>query len=302
MPRIITIITLYISLTLKGFSASPEGQLAKILQADNTAITEITGWIYQNLDRIRTNEAQRNALALRIHDRLNKVRQQYLDFLKQHPKHTKARIAYGSFLTHIDNRQGAIDQWKLALTKEPNNAAALNNLATHLGTIALQAAIGSGVEEALKAMEKAVILEPKQPLYHHNYATLLCSFTKDASNYYKISFNRVILKALKQYDIAMELDPDNFEYAADRAEAFLDMSPFIYKDALKAWNTALKISSTQDERDWVNLQITIAHYKARRWSRAATTLKKMSGEHHQPLMDQIQKAVTTKIKTGKSKP
>ena len=62
--------------------------------------------IHNNLDRIQENETERDALALRIRDRLAPIRQQYLDFLKRHPQHARARVAYGSFLTHIDHRQG----------------------------------------------------------------------------------------------------------------------------------------------------------------------------------------------------
>ena len=136
----------YSSLVIQNSAATPDVELKHILWEDNTAITEITRWINQNLERIRFNETEQQALALRIHDRLNKVRKRYLDFLERHPKHTNARIAYGSFLTHIDNRQDAINQWKLALSEDPNNAAALNNLASHLGTIALQTGFSDGMD------------------------------------------------------------------------------------------------------------------------------------------------------------
>ena len=302
MYRLSHIIILYFSLLYSGYGLPPDTQLSKILKADNLAITEITGWIYQNLDRIRANETERDALALRIHDRLNIVRQQYLEFLKQHPKHTKARIAYASFLTHIDNRQGAIEQWKQALTEEPKNAAALNNLATHLGTIALQTHNTDGLEEAFKAMSKAVAITPKEPLYHHNYATLLCSFPIAATKHYKIRSNQVIQKAINEYDLALELNPDDFEFAADRAEAFLDLKPFRYQEALKAWSTALKIASNQGERDWAYLQTAIAHYKANQWNKVPVTLDKMSGEQHQSLSGQLRRATAAKIKSENLKP
>ncbi len=302
MHRLTNIIILYISLLHPSYGLPPDKQLSKILKADNMAITQITGWIYQNLDRIRANETERDALALRIHDRLNIVRQQYLEFLKHHPKHTKARIAYASFLTHIDNRQGAIEQWKQALTEDPKNAAALNNLATHLGTIALQTHNTDGLEEAFKAMRKAVSLTPKEPLYHHNYATLLCSFPIAATKFYKIRSNRVIQKAIDEYDLALQLNPDNFEFAADRAEAFLDLKPFRYQEALKSWSTAMKIASNQSERDWAYLQTAIAHYKANQWNKVHVTLDKMGGEQHQSLSGQLRRAATAKIKAENLKP
>ena len=283
-----------------GAATPPE--LSKILLADNQAITEITGWIYQNLERIRSNKTERDALALRIHDRLNTVRQQYLKFLKEHPENTKARIAYASFLTHLDNRQGAVNEWKQALVDEPNNAAALNNLATHLGSIAIQSNNNEGLNEAFRAMEKTLIIDPKQPLYHHNYATLLCSFPIKASKHYKISSEKIILKAIQEYNLAIQLDPNNFEFAADRAEAFLDLKPFRYEESLIAWRAAQKVATNQDERDWAHLQTAIAHYKASRWSKVSIDINKMSGEHHKPLLNQLRKATAAKIKAENVKP
>ena len=264
-------------------------------------MTQITRWIHEDLDLIRNNETERHTLALRIHNRLETVKQQYLKFLKLHPKHTKARIAYASFLTNVDNRQGATEQWRQALIEEPKNAAALNNLATHLGTIALQTNNTDGIDQAFKAMSKAVTLAPRQPLYHHNYATLLCSFTVQATKFYRIRSNQVIRKAISEYDLALKLKPDKFEFAADRAEAYLDLSPFRYQETLMAWSMALRIASTQDERDWAYLQTAIAHYKANQWNNVPLTLDKMSGEHHKPLLNQLRNASTEKIKAEKLK-
>ena len=225
-----------------------------------------------------------------------------MEFLKEHPENTKARIAYASFLTHLDNRQGAIKQWKQALSDEPNNAAALNNLATHLGSVALQSNTNEGLGDAFKAMEKAAAIAPKQPLYHHNYATLLCSFLPQASKHYKTSSNKVILKAIKEYDLAIRLDPDNFEFAADRAEAFQDFKPFRYEEALKAWKMAQQVASTHDERDWAHLQTAITHYKANLWRKAFDDLGKMSGEYHTPLLNQLRAAIGAKMKAENIKP
>ena len=241
-------------------AADAEKEFAQILQADNTAITQITSWIHNNLDRIQENETERDALALRIRDRLSPIRQQYTDFLKRYPDHARARVAYGSFLTHIDHRQGAIDQWKQALKTDPKNAAALNNLAIHLGTVALQSRQTRGIQEAFRALDKAIQLNPKEPLYRHNYATLLCSFRKPAARHYKIKPQQITQKAIGEYDAAIKLSPKQFEYAADRAEAFLDLTPFPHAEAIHAWQAAFAIAGTPDERDWAHLQTAIAHY------------------------------------------
>ena len=292
----------YYSLIIQNLAATPDQELKIILREDNIAITEITGWINQNLEQIRFNETEQQALALRIHDRLNTVRKRYLDFLEKHPKHTNARIAYGSFLTHIDNRQGAVNQWKLALSEDPENAAALNNLAAHLGTIALQTGISDGIEEAFRAMDKALRIAQGQSLYHHNHATLLCSFPEIAATHYRIKPQQVIRKAIAELDLAIQLEPKNFEFVADRAEAFLDLKPFPYQNALTAWSDALKLATKQNERDWAYLQCAIAHYKANRWKNVSRSLNKMSGDFHQTLSGQLRKAAENKSHTETPKP
>ena len=276
-------------------AADTEKEFAQILQADNIAITQITSWIHNNLERIQENETERDALALRIRDRLSPIRQQYTKFLKRHPNHAQARVAYGSFLTHIDHRQGAIDQWKMALKTDPKNAAALNNLAIHLGTIALQSRQTTGIQEAFRALDKAIQLNPKEPLYRHNYATLLCSFRKPAARHYKIKPQQITQKAIGEYDAAIKLSPKRFEYAADRAEAFLDLAPFPHAEAILAWQLALEIAETPDERDWAHLQTAIAHYKGKKWKQVEGSLKLMTGEHHQSLASQLRRATEAKL-------
>ena len=281
--------------SLRLVAADAEKEFAQILQADNAAITQITFWIHNNLDRIKENETERGALALRIRDRLAPIRQQYIDFLKRHPQHARARVAYGSFLTHIDHRQGAINQWKQALKTDPENAAALNNLAIHLGTIALQTQQTRGIQEAFRALDKAIQLNPKEPLYRHNFATLLCSFQQPAARYYKIKPQQIIQKAIGEYDAAIKLSPNKFEYAADRAEAFLDLTPFPHAEAIRAWQATLAIAETPDERDWAYLQTAIAHFKGEQWKHVTSTLKRMTGEHHQPLASQLRRATEAKL-------
>ena len=98
MRHFLFIIT-YSVLSLRLVAADPEKEFAQILQADNSAITQITSWIHNNLDRIQENETERDALALRIRDRLAPIRQQYLDVLKRHPQHARAR-AHTAHRTH----------------------------------------------------------------------------------------------------------------------------------------------------------------------------------------------------------
>lgn len=273
-----------------------DDQLKKILIADNTAITEIAGLIEKNKAALRNSASERDRLAFRIRERLDQVRQQYEQFLKAHPKHVKARVAYGSFLTHIDDQKAALGQWKLALETDPANAAALNNIATHLGNVALQGGIHSRIPEALDALKKAIALSPQEALYRHNYATTLCNFKLAACRHLKLKPRQVTEMALLQLKTGMELDSKNFEIAADRAETFLDLKPLPRQATLAAWREARKRAKSAGQRDWVNLHESIVHLETGDLDSAEKTLALISKGNHVTLTARLRKALALKRK------
>ena len=107
------------------------------------------------------------------------------------------------------------------------NAAALNNLAIHLGTIALQTRQTRGIQEAFRALDKAIQLNPKEPLYRHNFATLLCSFRQPAARYYKIKPQQIPRKPLANMTQPSNCLPKNSSTPPIGREAFLDLTPFL---------------------------------------------------------------------------
>ena len=281
---------------------SPDDRLKKILIADNTALTEIAGWIEKNKQALRASASEREFFSVRIRQRLNQIRQQYQNFLKDHPDHTQARIAYGSFLTHIDNRKEALSQWKKALATDPGNAAALNNIATHIGTVALQSNLRARIPEAFQSLEKAIELAPNEALYRHNLATTLSAFRLEAVRHYKISEREVTQRALKEFAVGMKLAPDNFEIAADRAETFLDLKPLPRQRALRAWEESRKRAKGQTQLDWVHLQVAIVHLETGYLDAAEKSLNLVSKKSHVNLIRKLRAALARKREEKKSKP
>ena len=278
---------------------SPNVQLKNILTADNIAITEIAGWIEKYRKARRPSTSEREHLTFRIRKRVEDIRQLYLSFLKDHPKHTKARTAYGSFLTYIDDRQGALGQWKKALADDPSNAAALNNIATHIGTIAIQNNIRTRIPEAFQSLEKAIALAPKEALYRHNFATTLSLFRLDAMRHYKISVIEVTKRALAELEKGMELAPDDFEIAADRAETYLDIKPLPRQPALQAWEEARKRARHRNQVDWVNLQTAIVHLETNHLDAAEKNLGNISKGSFQKLVHDLQTALLAQAQRKK---
>src|SRR5262245_1548192 len=77
-----------------------EKEYAKILEADDAALAEIDGWIKESQETRAEGEnaaVQKSLLRARIDQRMATVTKAYEDFLLRHPKHTRARMAYGSF-------------------------------------------------------------------------------------------------------------------------------------------------------------------------------------------------------------
>ena len=84
-------------------------------------------------------------------------------------------------------------------------------------------------------------------------------FRKDAKEVYKIDEQQVFDKALGLLKQAAKLAPDNFEIAQDVAQTYYGIRPVRTDEALEAWTNALKIATTEIEKQGV--QIHLARFK-----------------------------------------
>src|ERR1043166_2777441 len=196
-----------------------EKEYQKLLADDDAAQTEVDQWIEDDRAFAAKGAGQAAAeLNRRILARFGPVRKGYEDFLKRHPGHVRARVAYGSFLGDIHDEEGEQEQLEKALTLETNNPAIYNNLAniySHTGP----------VTKAFDYWAKAIGLNPKEPLYYHSLGTAVYLFRKDAREFYGITEQQVFDKALQLYSDAMKLDPTNFPLATDVAETYYGIQP-----------------------------------------------------------------------------
>ena len=276
-----------------------ESELQTIFTADNAALNEIAKWIEENATLIRTDSIRRNQLAQRIRMRLDRVRKQYLAFLKQHPKHARAHAAYGSFLTHLDDQQGALRALKTSSQLAPFNAAVQNNIATHLGSLAVQSGRHTRVGEALDAYQKSIRLAPRAAVYRHNYAITLSLFQKEAAAHLKLKPREVSEEALKQITESLRLDPDNFEIAADLAETHHDFKPLPREKTLAAWKHASTLATTDDQRGWAELQMAIVNIETDHFDEAKRHLEKVNVEIYSKLKHRLLSAIERTPKPGK---
>ena len=120
--------------------------------------------------------------------------------------------------------------------------------------------------------------------------------------HYKISAGEVTQRALTELGKGMELAPNNFEIAADRAETFLDIKPLPRQHVLQAWERARTIANQQIQRDWVNLQIAIVHLETGDLDAAETNLNLVSKDAFQKLVRDLRTALSSKRAGKNAKP
>src|SRR5207248_2852465 len=117
-----------------GTNDPVQAEYKKLLEQDDAAQEEVDQWIKDN-EKFAAEGAALPAADMnrRIRERFEPIRKGYEDFLKQHPTHARARIAYGSFLGDINDEDGAQEQLEKALALDTNTPSVYNNLANIYG-------------------------------------------------------------------------------------------------------------------------------------------------------------------------
>ena len=264
-----------------GTDDSVEKEYKKLLEADDTAQAEADRWIRQNQEAATKGHGLSSAeLQRRIRDRFDPVRAAYVEFIRLHPDHSKAHLAFGSFLNDLHDEEGAQEHWEKALALNPKDPAAYNNLAnlyTHAGPI----------KKAFEYYGKAIELKPQEPLYYRNLGDVVYLFRKDASEFYHLTEQQVFDKALELYRKALKLDPDNFPLATDLAQTYYGIKPLRLEEALTAWTNTLAIAHDEIEREGVYLHFARLKLHAERFAEAHAHLNAVTNEMYAELKKRL---------------
>jgi len=258
-----------------------EKEFQKLMDEDDDAQAQVDKLIRDNAQfEAKGAGMPKEQLRRRILDRLDPVDKAYQDFIRRHPTHSKARVAYASFLGDTKGEELAQEQLEKALELDTNSPSIYNNLANiygHLGPL----------NKAFEFYQKAIQLNPIEPVYYHNFGTTVYLFRKDAEDFFKISEQQVFAKAFELYSNAMRLDPQNFPLASDVAQTYYGIKPLRTDEALLAWTNALAIAHDEIEREGVYVHFARINMLAGRFAPARAYLNAITNDMYAELKGRL---------------
>lgn len=248
-----------------------EQEYNKLLDDDDATLAAIDQMIRDNSAAVARGEGVSNVvIQTRVEARLAVMRKEYEDFLKRHPDHARAHIAFGSFLNDTKDEDSARTEYEKALQLDPKNPAAWNDLAnvySHTGP----------VSKMFEFYTKAINLNPREPVYYENLATVVYLYRVDAREYYHFADDKPVFdKAMHLYEQALALDPTNFALSTELAQSYYGIKPTRTDDALNAWTNCLKIATTDLERQGVYIHLARFKVNAGRFAEARADVARVT--------------------------
>ena len=266
-------------------AAAIEAEFKKIMTLDEEAQTEVDRWIRDNQKFSEQGAGvPPEELNQKIRKRFQPVRDAYQGFVKRNPKHVEARLAYASFLNDIHDEDGEMEQLMAAKEIDPTRPSIWNNLANYHGHV-------GDVRLAFDYYQKAIELDPNEPVYYHNFGTTVYLFRRDAEAHWRINEQQVFDKALMLYSNTMRLDPTNFPIATDVAQSYYGIKPTRLEDALVAWTNAMKIATTELERQSVHIHFARTKLSGERFAESRAHMSHVND----PLLDELRARLNRNI-------
>jgi tetratricopeptide (TPR) repeat protein len=134
------------------------------------------------------------------------------------------------------------------------------------------------IRKAFEYYAKAIELNPTEPVYYQNLATSVYLFRKDAMEFYQLTEPQVFDRALELYRKAIRFNPDNFVLATDYAQTYYGIRPMRHAEAIEAWLAAQKIAPDDKEREGVELHLARIKLDAERFAEVREHLGRVTNE------------------------
>lgn len=186
--------------------------------------------------------------AARLKVELRRLEGDYKHFLHDHPRHTRAMVAFGSLLYDQHREDEGMHWWERAIVIDPQEAYAYNDLANDYGH-------NGHADKALRYYQKAIDLAPTEPIFRFNWATTCQMYRNESQAVYGWSKEEIFQHALEQFRAARDLVPQDFGMATAYAETFFMMPKPDWQGAYEGWQFCLQQPLDDQQRQLVYANI-----------------------------------------------
>ena len=277
-----------VSIAAVSTNSPIEQELQKIEDEDDVAAAEVDGWIRQNQEfEAKGAGIPKAELNRRIRERFDASKKAYQDFIQKHPDYAEGRIAYASFLNDLGDEDGSFEQLLKARDINPKLPAIWNNLANYYGE-------HGPMTNAFICYEKAIQIDPTEPVYYENFGTTVYLYRKDVREYYHVNEQQVFDKAMALYANATRLDPTNFQLASDVATSYYGIKPLRTNDALTAWTNTLALAHNEAERESIYIHFARVEAQTGNFADAHKRLDAVTNEMYSDLKRRVTRSLHDK--------
>jgi tetratricopeptide (TPR) repeat protein len=229
--------------------------------------------------------------------RAQQILSAYESYLEDNPRDVNGLILYGKFLRRMGQPRHATGLFLEADKIDPRLAVVKQNIANYL--------VEEGrLADALPFLLKAVELEPKEPVYHHQLGTFLFLFKEDLLSLGIASVQTNDRSMHEAFRTASKLAPDNFEYKLRYAQSFFDISDPDWDKALGVWQDLRNQARDRpvSEREYLALGEARAMTQLGRGKEAVTILKSITSPSLRATRESLIKELKESDATGKPSP
>lgn len=250
-------------------------------QRDEEARAEFSRWLRETAARDEHLAGRTpHFLSTRMEHRVQSVAVAYMDFLARHPGHLEAAALHTAFGADMADDLEAIRQWEEGRLESPASPGPWNHLAHHL-------AHNGRTVDAFVCFEKSLELAPREAVYFFDFATAMLLYRTDAMSHYKLTEAELFDRVLLTYRRGMKLEPEDFGRAVDYAQTFYVVRPARPAEALAAWEHALKLATTDSQRDEVRLHLARHAVTAGKLGTARLYLDQVQEPRFEPVKESL---------------
>jgi len=260
------VLVIALSLATRGLASDADTKYSELLDRDDAL-----------MQQLGSSSVQRSILRqAEVRAKLRRLEADYRFFIYEHPQDADALVSFGGFLYDQGREEEGLQFWQRAITVDPHCAKAYNNLAVDYGH-------NGRAADALRYHQKAIELDPSDPIFRFNWATTCVLFRKDAHEVYGWDTDQIFEHGLEEFRKARDLEPQNVEYAWAYAQTFYQVNKPDWQQAYAAWQFCLNQQVDEVGRERVYSQLARVCLRWGRLDKARSWLAKITSDDVLPM-------------------